>query len=151
MATQFEELLSNLPALAELHPEDSTLLTFFEERCLDWMTGLFYCYEERDSPRTNNSLEQYNNFLKSQRRRVTGQKNVADYLIRHGPLIIFHDPNESSEQILSRFRQVSFEKFKEEHNRFQQANRRSRNSCSYRRNPKKFLTKLEEQYIEACA
>ncbi len=151
VATEFEELLRDLPALAELYPLDSKLLTHFEARSLDWMKGLFYCYEERDSPRTNNSLEQYNHFLKSQRRRVTGQKNVADYLIRHGPLIIFHDPNESSEQILSRFRQVSFEVFKEEYNHFQQANRRSRNSCSYRRNPEKFLTKLEQQYIEACA
>ncbi|MGB0383639.1 MAG: transposase [Ardenticatenaceae bacterium] len=72
VATEFEELLSDLPAYALLHPEDSKLLTFFEERSLDWMKGLFYCYEERDSPRTNNSLEQYNHFLKSQRRRVTG-------------------------------------------------------------------------------
>ncbi len=151
VATQFEEFLSHLPAYAELYPEDSNLLAYFRARSLEWMEGLFYCYDERDSPRTNNSLEQYNNFLKSQRRRVTGQKHVADYLIRHGPLIIGSDPDESFEQILSRFRQVSFETFKEEYGRFREASRRPRNTLSYCRDPEKYITNLEQQYIEIFA
>ena len=135
--------MDHYDCLSELYPEDKGVITHIRNRTQEWMKGLFCCYEERGSPRTNNSLEQYNNVLKRQRRRVTGQKNVADYIIRHGPYAIFHDPLDQPDEILARFRTVSFDDFKEEQASFYEATRCPRNIRSYRRNPNSYLTKLE--------
>jgi len=61
--------------------------------------------------RTTNDLEQYNSTLERQRRRITGRKETADYITRHGPYVVFFDPDESAEQVSARFRRFQPQSF----------------------------------------
>ena len=148
MAQTVEDLMDYYEQLASLYPEDQSIIAHIRARTSEWSKGLFFCYEERGSPRTNNSLEQYNDVLKRQRRRVTGQKNVADYIIRHGPYAIFHDPTDSADEILARFQNVSIEALNKEQAAFHAATRCPRNIRSFRRDPQSYLNKLEALWLE---
>ena len=51
-------------------------------RSFGW--GLFTCYDMDGLPRTNNELERFIRQIKMGRRRVSGRKNVHDFIIRYG-------------------------------------------------------------------
>ena len=94
-----------------------------------------------------NNLMMFSNGL-YHRGRVTGQKNVADYIIRHGPYAIFHDPTDSADEILARFQNVSIEALNKEQAAFHAATRCPRNIRSFRRDPQSYLNKLEALWLE---
>ncbi len=150
VAQSMQDLMDYYAELVALYPEDQSIIAHIRARTSEWGSGLFYCYEERGSPRTNNSLEQYNDVLKRQRRRVTGRKNVADYIIRHGPYAIFHDPDDQPDDILARFQNVSIGALKKEQAAFHAATRCSRNIRSFRRDPKSYLNKLKALWFKGA-
>ena len=53
--------------------------------------GLFTCYDVQSLPRTNNELERFIRQIKTGQRRVSGRKNVHDFIIRYGPYVSFID------------------------------------------------------------
>jgi hypothetical protein len=57
--------------------------------------------------------------------------------------ILFFDPEESHEQVLARFRQVSTAHFREERERFSAAQACQRHIRSFRRDPEGFLHRTE--------
>lgn len=143
VAQEVEQFLEGLAALQSEYPEDAPLIDHIIRRTEDWAPGLFFCYEEPALPRTNNALEQYNGALKRQRRRITGRMETADYITRHGPYVVFFDPDESVEQVLARFRQVPAAEFREERERFVAAHACQRRIRSFRRNADAFLQRAE--------
>jgi hypothetical protein len=143
VAQEVEQFLYGLQALKCDYSQDAPFIEHIIQRTQDWAPGLFFCYEEPAIPRTNNDLEQYNGTLKRQRRRITGRKETADYITRHGPYVVFFDPHESHEQVLARFRQVSAAHFREERQRFTAAQACQRRIRSFRRDPEGFLHRTE--------
>ena len=73
--------------------------------------GLFTCYDVKDLPRTNNELERYLRRIKAGQRRVTGRKNVHDFLIRYGLYAACVDYRESVADLLVRLRKVGHNDF----------------------------------------
>lgn len=143
MAQETEHLLSSLEGLKPYFPEDAAIIDHIVQRTEAWVPGLFNCYEEPAIPRTNNDLEQYIGFLKCQRRRITGHKSVADYIIRHGPYVVFYDPEETAEETLAYLQQVSTEAFCEEREHFRAAQAGQRRIRSFRRDADGYLRHLE--------
>jgi hypothetical protein len=143
VAQEVEQFLDGLSALKSECPDDASFIDPIIRRTQDWAPGLFFCYENPTIPRTDNDWEQYNGTLKRQRRRITGRKETADYVTRHGPYVVFFDPNESAGQVLVRFRQVSAAEFREERKRFVAAQACQRRIRSFRRDSDGFLQRAE--------
>jgi hypothetical protein len=143
VAQEVEQFLDGLPTLKIAYPDDASFIDHIIRRTQDWAPGLFFCYENSAIPRTDNDLEQYNGTLKRHQRRVTGRKETADYITRHGPYVVFFDPDESAEQVLARFRQVSAAEFHAERARFAAAQACQRRIRSFRRDPDGFLRRAE--------
>jgi hypothetical protein len=143
VAQEMEQFLDGLVALKDAYPDDTSFIDHILRRTEAWAPGLFSCYEQPAIPRTNNDLEQYNGTLKHQQRRITGRKATADYITRHGPYVVFFDPDESDEQVLARFRQVSATAFREERERFIAAQACQRRIRSFRRDADRFLLRAE--------
>lgn len=143
VAQEVEQFLDGLSTLKTECPDDAPFIDHIIRRTQDWAPGLFFCYENPAIPRTNNDLEQYNSTLKRHQRRVTGRKETADYVTRHGPYVVFFDPNESADQVLARFRRVSAKEFRQERERFIVAQACQRRIRSFRRDPDGFLQRAE--------
>lgn len=143
VAQSIEYFLDGLQRTRVLYPEDEPIIEHIIHRTEAWAPGLFFCYDEPLIPRTNNDMEHYIGSLKRQRRRITGRKATADYLTRHGPYLVFHDNNETTEEILARFRNVSYETFRQERQRFQEAHAVQSRIRSFRRNTEGFLERAE--------
>ncbi len=69
--------------------------------------GLFTCYEVEGLPRTDNDLEQFIRRVKTGQRRISGRKNVHDFILRYGSFAAFVDYAEGEEELLNRLAQVS--------------------------------------------
>lgn len=143
VAQTVDHYLDGLCATQELHPEDEEIIEHIVRRTEAWAPGLFFCYDDPRIPRTNNGMERYIQTLKRQRRRITGRKATADYLTRHGPYLIFDDPHETAEEVLARFRDVPYERFRRERERFQEAHAVQSRIRSFRRDPEGFLQRAE--------
>ena len=143
VAQEVEHYLDYLMDLKPYFPGDAAIIDHIIKRTRAWAPGLFPCYEEPAIPRTDNGLEQYIGVLKRQRRRTTGHKAVAEYITRHGAYAIFYDSEETAEETLDRFRQVSTKAFREERERFRAAQAGQRRIRSFRRDPDGYLHHLE--------
>jgi hypothetical protein len=143
VAQGVDQFLDGLAAFKLAYPEDASFIDHIIRRTADWAPGLFFCYEQPAIPRTNNGLEQYNHVLKRHRRRITGRKATADYVTRHGPYVVFFDPEESTAHVLARFRQVSATQFRQERARFAAANACQTRIRSFRRDADGFLQRAE--------
>lgn len=69
--------------------------------------GLFTCYDVEDLPRTNNALEQFLRRIKMGQRRISGRKNVHDFLLRYGMYVAFVDYAEDEFHLQNRLAQVA--------------------------------------------
>lgn len=79
--------------------------------------GLFACYDVEGLPRTNNELERFMRQVKMGQRRVSGRKNLHDFLIRYGAYAALIDYDESEADLLSRLEQVDQQEFLKERQR----------------------------------
>jgi hypothetical protein len=151
VAQEVAQFLDGLSALKTVYLDDAPFIDHIIRRTQDWASGLFFCYENPAIPRTNNDLEQYNGTLKRHQRRVTGRKETADYVTRHGPYVVFFDPNESADHVLARFRQVSANAFRQEREHFIVAQTCQRRIRSFRRDPDGFLLQAESLWCHGTS
>jgi hypothetical protein len=86
------------------------IITTFRNR---WW-GLFVCYDVPGLPPTNNDLESFFGRLKTNQRRITGQKSVNSFVLRYGAYVAFVDRAESKSDLLARLRQVDRAAYQQE-------------------------------------
>jgi|SRR5208282_2707465 len=77
-----------------------------------YWAGLFYHYDCKDIPRTNNELEVYIRSLKTSYRKTTGRSSCQDYIIRYGAYVCLLDSLASQEEVLFGLRRVGCEAFR---------------------------------------
>jgi len=111
--------------------------------------GLFTCYDVEDLPRTNNDLERYMRRIKTGHRRVTGRKNVHDFLIRYGRYAACVDYRENVDDLLARLRQVSHDDFLRERRALDTALLREQKRHRFRHHQPAYLRELEERWTAA--
>jgi hypothetical protein len=108
--------------------------------------GLFACYEVEGLPRTNNDLEQFIRRIKMGQRRISGRKNVQDFVLRYGSFVAFVDYAESEEALRERLAQVSQEAFLQERNTLNMIIVKEQKIHRFRCNRQVFLTDLETRW-----
>jgi hypothetical protein len=111
--------------------------------------GLFTCYDVEDLPRTNNDLERYMRRIKTGHRRITGRKNVHDFLIRYGRYAACVDYRENVDDLLARLRQVSHDDFLRERRALDTALLREQKRHRFRHHQPAYLRELEERWAAA--
>ena len=79
--------------------------------------GLFTCYDVEGLPRTNNELERFIRQIRMGYRRVSGRKNVHDFILRYGVHVALIDPTESLDELLARMDEVDQDEFLKERKR----------------------------------
>jgi len=111
--------------------------------------GLFTCYDVKDLPRTNNDLERDMRRIKTGHRRVTGHKNVHDFIIRYGRYAACVDYRESIDDLLARLRQVSHDDFLRERRALDAALLREQKRHRFRHHQADYLHELEARWAAA--
>jgi hypothetical protein len=111
--------------------------------------GLFTCYQVEGLPRTNNELETFLRRLKTGQRRVTGRKNVHDFIVRYGRFVAYIDHNESQDSLLARLRQVEYEDFVHERKQLVTIQERAAKYHRFRHRRVVFLQQLETRWVAA--
>ena len=94
--------------------EDQRVAAHINQIFRSFWWGLFTCYDVAGLPRTNNELERFIRQIKMGHRRVSGRKNVHDFIIRYGAYAALVDPAESLDELLTRMAEVDQEEFLKE-------------------------------------
>jgi len=108
--------------------------------------GLFTCYEVEGLPRTNNDLEQFIRRIKMGQRRISGRKNVQDFILRYGSFVAFVDYAESEEELHNRLAQVCQEDFLEERSALNMIVVKEQKIHRFRHHRQAFLSDLEMRW-----
>lgn len=112
--------------------------------------GLFTCFEVEGLPRTNNELEQFIRRIKMGQRRISGRKNVHDFILRYGTYAAFIDYAESEEELLNRLKQVNGADFLKERAALNMIIVKEQKTFRFRYHRQKYLADLEKRW-EAVA
>lgn len=131
--------------------QDQLVATHIQQTFYSHWSGLFQCYEVPGLPRTNNELEQYMRRIKTGQRRVTGRKNVQDFLLRYGRYVTCVDERESLSDLMTRLLLVNHEAFLSERQALDIALWREQKRFRFRRRRQIYLADLEKQWSAAVA
>jgi hypothetical protein len=141
------ELLAEVAT--DMDEENQRVAAHINETFRNRWWGLFTCYDVEDLPRTNNDLETYMRRIKTGHRRITGRKNVHDFLIRYGCYAACVDYRESVDDLLDRLQQVSHEGFLRERRVLDTTLLREQKRHRFRHHQPAYLHKLEERWAAA--
>lgn len=92
-------------------PEDQEVAAHINRIFRSFWWGLFASYDVAGLPRTNNELERFIRQIKMGQCRVSGRKNVQDFIIRYGAYVALVDQAESLDELLVRLQQVDQPEF----------------------------------------
>jgi hypothetical protein len=109
-----DRYLADLTIRSTHHTEDQLVADHINQIFRSFWWGLFTCYDVAGLPRTNNELERFIRQIKMGYRRVSGRKNVHDFIIRYGAYAALVDPSESLDELLARMDDVDQEEFLKE-------------------------------------
>jgi len=153
VAEAVENYLNTLAAegTTEAHPDDRAVIAHIEHTVRQRWWGLFVCYEVQGLPRTNNELETFLRRIKTGHRRVSGRKNVHDFIIRYGRYGAYVDPQESQDALLTRLRPVSHDDFLSERLDLVEGLQREQKRHRFRHHRAAYLKHLEARWAEAVA
>ena len=113
--------------------------------------GLFTCYNVEGLPRTNNDLERFIRQIKMGHRRVSGRKNVHDFIIRYGAYAALVDPSESLDELLARIDAVDQKEFLKERKRLELTLLDEAKIHCFRYHRADYLAELEARWEAAVA
>jgi hypothetical protein len=106
--------LVDLTAHQATDPEDQVVAEHINRIFRSFWWGLFASYDVAGLPRTNNELERFIRQIKMSQRRVSGRKNVQDFIVRYGAYAALVDEAESLDELLVRLEQVDQAEFLKE-------------------------------------
>ena len=131
--------------------EDKRCAAHINQTFRNFWWGLFTCYDVEGLPRTNNQLERFILQVKMGYRRISGRKNVHDYLLRYGTYAALIDYTESEAELLTRLALVTQEDFLNERKKLRLALLQETKIHRFRYHRTQFLADLEAQWEAATA
>jgi hypothetical protein len=129
--------------------EDLLVANHINQTFRSFWWGLFICYDVQGLPRTNNELERFIRQIKMGQRRVSGRKNVHDFIIRYGAYAALIDPAESLDELLARLDEVDQEEFLKERKRLNMTLLEETNIYRFRHHRADYLAELEARWEAA--
>lgn len=133
----------------ETNAQDQAVAAHLERTVRNHWWGLFTCYAVEGLPCTNNELERYLRQIKMGQRRISGRKNVHNFIIRYGRYATCLDPQESLTELLARLQQVTQEDFLQERQALEiviLCEQKRHRFCHHRSD---YLTELEQRWATA--
>jgi hypothetical protein len=146
-----EQYLTNLITSGSLDTADQEMAAYIHQIFRNFWWGLFTCYDVAGLPRTNNALERFIRQIRMGYRRVSGKKNVHDYVIRYGAYVALIDPAESLDELLARMEDVDQEDFLQERKRLHLSLLDEVKIHRFRYHRTEFLAELEERWAAAVS
>jgi len=131
--------------------EDQRVADHINQIFRSFWWGLFTCYDVEGLPRTNNELERFIRQIKMGYRRVSGRKNVHDFIIRYGAYAALVDPDESLDELLARMDEVDQEEFLRERKRLNLTLLDEVKIHRFRHHRADYLAELEARWEAAVA
>jgi hypothetical protein len=141
--------LAELRQHSEHHPQDAAVVAHISKTFAQRWPRLFACYAWPERYRTNNALETFFGRLRTRQRQINGHKATHDFILRYGEWAVFIDPQESFEPVLKRIQQFKQHDFDQEYARFHTAQQRLQVLSRFRRQPRRCLATLEQEWAEA--
>ena len=132
-------------------PEDQTVADHINRIFRSFWWGLFASYDVTGLPRTNNELERYIRQIKMSQRRVSGRKNVQDFIIRYGAYAALVDEAESLDELLLRLEQIDQAEFLKERQQLTLTLLQEAKVHRFRFHRADFLADLEARWEAAVA
>lgn len=132
-------------------PEDQLVADHIDRIFRSFGWGLFASYDVAGLPRTNNELERYIRQIKMSQRRVSGRKNVQDFIIRYGAYAALVDEAESLDELLLRLEQVDQAEFLKERQQLNLTLLQEAKVHRFRFHRADFLADLEARWEAAVA
>jgi hypothetical protein len=111
--------------------------------------GLFTCYEVKGLPRTNNDLEQFIRRIKMGHRRISGHKNVQDFILRYGTFAAFIDYAESEEDLFKRMKLVTSKDFLKQYRDLNMIIVKEQKYFRFHSHRQQYLADLEKRWEKA--
>jgi len=151
VAQQVDRYLTDLlaPTGPATEETDHQVAVHIDQTLRSRWWGLFTCYDVPALPRTNNELERYMRRIKTGQRRISGHKDVHDFLIRYGRYVACVDYRESPEALLTRLSQVSQDDFQRARQGMASALLREQKRHRFRHHQADYLCALESQWAAA--
>ena len=146
-----DDYLVGLVTRNTLDLEDQRVAEHISQIFRNFWWGLFTCYDVEGLPRTNNELERFIRQIRMGNRRVSGRKNVHDFIIRYGAYAALIDPAESLEELLARMDEVDQEEFLKERKRLNLSLLDEAKIHRFRHHRADYLAELEARWEAALA
>ena len=146
-----DRYLANLISCNTHDAEDQQVVEHINKIFRSFWWGLFTCYDVKGLPRTDNELERFIRQIRMGYRRVSGKKNVHDFVIRYGGYAALIDPSESLDELLARMDEVDQEEFLKELKRLDLTLLEETQINRFRHHRKEYLAELEARWEAAVA
>ncbi len=146
-----EPYLADLITRSTHDAEDQRVADHIHQIFRSFWWGLFTCYDVDGLPRTNNELERFIRQIRMGYRRVSGRKNVHDFIIRYGAYAALIDPAESLEELLARMEEVDQDEFLKERKRLDLTLLEEVKIHRFRYHREEFLAELEARWKAALS
>jgi hypothetical protein len=146
-----DEYLTALIIRSTHDAEDQRVAEHIHQVFCSFWWGLFTCYDVPGLPRTNNELERFIRQIKMGYRRVSGRKNVHDFIIRYGVYAALIDESESLDELLTRLAEVAQEAFLQERKRLNLTLLDEAKIHRFRHHRTDYLAELEARWEAAVA
>ena len=146
-----DDYLVGLVTRNTLDLEDQRVAEHINQIFRNFWWGLFTCYDVEGLPRTNNELERFIRQIRMGNRRVSGRKNVHDFILRYGAYAALIDPAESLEELLARMDEVDQEEFLKERKRLNLSLIDEAKIHRFRHHRADYLAELEARWEAALA
>ena len=146
-----DHYLVDLTTCSTHDAEDQQVTDHIQQIFRSFWWGLFTCYDVQGLPRTNNELERSIRHIRMGYRRVSGRKNVHDFIIRYGAYAALIDPAESLDELLARMDEVDQDEFLKERQRLDLTLLEEAKIHRFRYHREEFLAELEARWEAALA
>lgn len=146
-----DRYLIDLSACSTHDEEDQKVVEHIYKIFHSFWWGLFTCYDVEGLPRTNNELERFIRQIRMGYRRVSGRKNVHDFVIRYGSFVALIDPSESLDELLARMAEVDQEEFLKERKQLNLTILEEAKIHRFQCQREKYLAELEARWDAAVA
>jgi hypothetical protein len=146
-----ERYLIDLTSQHSHDAEDQRVADHINQIFRSFWWGLFACYDVEGLPRTNNELERCIRQIKMGYRRVSGRKNVHDFVIRYGAYAALVDDTEGLDELLARLEEVEQEEFLKECKRLNLTLLEEAKIHRFHFHREDYLTNLENRWAAAVA
>lgn len=151
VAQAVDNYLTALTTNTSFDGQDQCCVQHINQTFRSFWWGLFVCYDVAGLPRTNNQLERFILQVKMGHRRISGRKNVHDFVLRYGAYATLIDYSESEADLLARLALVSQDDFLRERDILKLSLLQDVKIHRFRFHRSQFLTDLEARWEAAVS